>query len=91
MKILIRFILQVDLDISLTSKRQYRSDCFRKNVQEKITAVGNSSLQGAKKSLETDDAKARWESLVRHSEEIELASSKEFQELYMEHMLFPEE
>ena len=59
--------------------------------KEKITAVGNSSLQGAKKSLETDDAKARWESLVRHSEEIELASSKEFQELYMEHMLFPEE
>ena len=91
MKILIRFILQVDLDISLTSKRQYRSDCFRKNVRKKSRQSETVPLQGAKKSLETDDAKARWESLVRHSEEIELASSKEFQELYMEHMLFPEE
>ena len=62
-----------------------------KECKEKITAVGNSSLQGAIRSFEVDDAKTRWENLVACSEEIELASSKEFQEFYMEHMLFPGE
>lgn len=62
---------------------------FPKECEDKIIAVGNSSLNGAVKSLWAEDAKTIWTELVEHSDEVELSADKDFQEFYMEHMLFP--
>ena len=56
----------------------------------KMKAVGNSSLGGALAALLEDDALLKMEQIAKASEEVSLASSKEFNEFYMEYMMFEE-
>ena len=56
--------------------------------EEKITAVGNTSLKGARKSLTESSAFSAMQHLKDHAEEVSLSDDKLFQTLYMEHMFF---
>lgn len=58
---------------------------------DRIEAVGNSSLAGAVKYAVASDGKDRLRTLIEVSEEISLSSDKDFNELYMEHMMFGNE
>jgi len=55
---------------------------------EKTIAAGNTSLNGAIKYILQENAKEKCHEIVNISEEISLATDKEFQEFYMEYMLF---
>ena len=63
---------------------------FPEELQDKIMAVGNSSLSGAAKAL-TETSQSRIKEIVDASEEISLSNDKRFQEYYMEYMMFGEE
>lgn len=52
------------------------------------TAIGNSSLAGAACYLTSTEAESRLKRLVEISAEIELASDRDFNELYMRYMFF---
>lgn len=56
--------------------------------KEKIVQVGNSALQGAVSTLLNEDCITEMEKLVACSDELSLASNKEFSEMYMENMFF---
>ncbi len=59
-----------------------------KELRSRITAAGNSSLEGAKKlAMESSLAKS-FRHAVRISEEIVLSNQKMFQELYVKYMYF---
>jgi len=55
-----------------------------------VTAVGNASLAGAARCALSRRDFARADELARRMEYVELSSSPEFQERYIERMLFPE-
>lgn len=56
--------------------------------QERIVAVGNSSLSGACKYLKDENGDKTIEKQVSISEEINLSADKEFNEFYMNEMFF---
>lgn len=56
--------------------------------KEKMKAIGNSSLKGSILYLTEKDAKARMEKIVETAEEVQLASSREFNDFYMQYMYF---
>lgn len=58
---------------------------------DRIEAVGNSSLAGAVRYAGDTAGKERLLKLTAVSEEISLSSDKDFNELYMEHMMFGNE
>lgn len=58
---------------------------------DRIEAVGNSSLAGAVEYLQDKLSRERVERLVKISGEINLSSDKDFNEFYMDSMLFGEE
>ena len=60
-------------------------------LKEKIEAVGNSSLAGAVKYLKDEKSEETLRHLVEISEEIGLSSDKDFNEFYMDAMMFGEE
>ena len=51
-------------------------------------AIGNSSLAGAVKYLREQDGRQTLEKIVAVSEEISLSADKDFNEFYIEHMMF---
>lgn len=55
---------------------------------DKTVAVGNSSLSGAVKYLQQEDAALRLDALIASSEEIELSSDRDFNAFYTEYMFF---
>lgn len=55
---------------------------------DRIEAVGNSSLAGTIRYLQNADAKTELEKLAEISEEINLSADKDFNDFYMEHMMF---
>lgn len=57
-------------------------------LQEKIIAVGNSSLGGAVAWLTEANAPQRLQSIIDRSEEIELSSDKDFNQFYTDYMFF---
>lgn len=57
-------------------------------LRDKVHAVGNSSLQGAVGYLTKTAAPERLAQIIAVSEEVALAMDKDFNELYMEHMMF---
>lgn len=59
--------------------------------RERIEAVGNSSLAGAAKYLKDESGDEVLERLTAVSEEINLSSDKDFNEFYMDSMMFEEE
>lgn len=59
-----------------------------KQFDEKIEAVGNSSLSGAIEYLLDPNAKDRTEKLIKISKEIQLSSDKDFNEYYIDNMFF---
>lgn len=61
---------------------------FPEEWKTKTTAIGNSSLAGAACYLTSTEAESRLKRLVEISAEIELASDKDFNELYMRYMFF---
>ena len=61
---------------------------FPAECEEKIEAVGNTSLRGAVRYLLNPQGKEETERLVKIAEEVRLSDCREFQELYMEHMCF---
>lgn len=56
--------------------------------KEKMKAIGNSSLKGSILYLKEKDAKARMEKIVETAEEVQLASSRKFNDFYMHYMYF---
>jgi uncharacterized 2Fe-2S/4Fe-4S cluster protein (DUF4445 family) len=54
----------------------------------KTTAVGNAALSGAVALALEGDRLQETERICQYAEEISLASDRDFQELYMEYMLF---
>ncbi len=58
---------------------------------DRIEAVGNSSLAGAVRYAGDPAGKGKLQKLTAVSEEISLSSDKDFNELYMEHMMFGNE
>lgn len=59
-----------------------------KALSGKIKAIGNSSLAGAQKYLTYTDSKQRIEKILSISDEVNLSSDKNFNELYIRHMYF---
>ena len=57
----------------------------------KMKAVGNTSLGGAMAGLLGAQSVAEMEQIVAKSEEVNLAMSKEFNDFYMDYMIFEEE
>jgi uncharacterized 2Fe-2S/4Fe-4S cluster protein (DUF4445 family) len=57
-------------------------------LHDKISAVGNSSLGGAVVYLTEEDAPQRIEHIVELSEEISLATDKDFNQFYTDYMFF---
>lgn len=57
-------------------------------LKGKVQAVGNSSLSGARDALLLEDAPKRLQHICALAEEVNLSMDKEFQELYVEHMMF---
>lgn len=55
----------------------------------KVTAIGNAALSGAKMLALNQEELYKSESIVRQIEYIDLASMEEFQETFVENMLFP--
>lgn len=58
---------------------------------DKIETVGNSSLAGARQYLRDADGEERLSRIVETSEEIGLSADKDFNEFYMDGMMFGEE
>ncbi len=58
------------------------------DLLERTVAVGNSSLGGCMDFLTDENAKARIEKIIEVSEEIPLASDKDFNNFYTEYMFF---
>lgn len=56
----------------------------------KMKAVGNTSLGGALAGLLEESALCKMEQIANSSKEVNLATTKEFSEFYMEYMLFEE-
>ena len=61
---------------------------FPKLCEEKLRAIGNSSLQGAIQYLLERDAKENIENIRKCSKEISLALCEKFQDSYIENMYF---
>ena len=61
-----------------------------KELLPKMQAVGNSSLGGAMAGLLGEQAVDEMEQIVAKSEEVSLAMSKEFNDFYMDYMMFEE-
>ena len=63
---------------------------FPKACKNKLKAIGNSSLKGNLIYLTEKDAKERMRKITQSSEEVSLAASSTFYELYLQHMYFLE-
>ena len=61
-----------------------------KELLPKMQAVGNSSLGGAMAGLLGAQAVEEMKQIVAKSEEVSLAMSKEFNDFYMDYMMFEE-
>ncbi len=61
---------------------------FPAECEEKIKAVGNTSLKGAARYLLDPLAEGETKRIVETAKEVALSDSKEFQEFYMEYMYF---
>lgn len=59
-----------------------------KELLGKIEAVGNSALGGAKEAVLQEGAKEKLEQLCRISQEVSLSADKDFNNFYMEYMMF---
>lgn len=59
---------------------------FPKGLQDKIVAVGNTSLQGAFLDLTEPEAQAREAALIAVAEDFPLSMDDDFNELYMKYM-----
>lgn len=59
-----------------------------KELEGKTTAVGNSSLSGARLYLAQKDAAKRLHQIIASSSEVELSSDKDFNQFYTEYMFF---
>lgn len=57
-------------------------------LEGKTTAVGNSSLSGARRYLTREDAANRLHQIIASSSEVELSSDKDFNRFYTEYMFF---
>lgn len=73
--------------VKLNSKKAIAIGLLPKEFDSKIEAVGNSSLQGAIKIL-LEGAFEELEKIVLKTEEINLATEKDFNQLYLENMYF---
>lgn len=61
---------------------------FPKELQGRISAVGNTSLRGAYLDITEPEAKAREEALIAVAKDFPLALDDDFNELYMKYMYF---
>ena len=59
--------------------------------RQRIQYIGNASLNGAKWALASSDARHRAEELARQAEPVELSQATNFQTLFAESMIFPED
>ena len=73
---------------TLNVQNACRMGLFPKLCEEKLRAIGNSSLQGAIQYLLERDAKENIENIRKCSKEISLALCEKFQDSYIENMYF---
>ena len=59
-----------------------------RELSDKVEAVGNSSLSGARDALLLKDATEQLNKLCQIAEEVNLSTDKKFNEFYMEYMMF---
>ncbi len=64
---------------------------FPADLQDKMKAVGNTSLEGAKLYGLEQYSKEEMEEIREKAEEVSLGNSKEFQDFYMDYMMFEED
>ena len=72
----------------LDSEKAILIGLLPKEFRGKLVPVGNSALAGAVKYGRDDRGEERIQRIIEVSEEISLAADKDFQEIYMEEMLF---
>lgn len=61
-----------------------------KELEEKVVAVGNTSLAGAVLYATNSSLGLQFEAVAKTAKEISLAENRAFNDLYMEYMFFPE-
>ena len=61
---------------------------FPAECEDKLEAVGNTSLKGAVKYLLHPGAEEEIGRIIENTREVSLSDSKEFQEFYMDYMYF---
>lgn len=76
------------MGFSLEKEAAVRIGLLPEELQEKITAVGNSSLAGAVLALQETDWQEQVELLRKNSQEIVLANETKFNEYYVKYMMF---
>ena len=75
--------------VKLDCEKAIQIGMIPEEFEDKISAVGNSSLGGAVKCLLSEDVGLkRCALMVENSDEINLSSDKDFNNFYMEHMYF---
>ncbi len=74
--------------LKLDCRKAIRIGLLPASFEGKITAIGNSSLGGAAKSLLERNAWEKISLIARETKEIPLASDKDFNRFYMEYMYF---
>lgn len=72
----------------LNLEKAVRIGMFPEEFLGKMKAIGNSSLSGAIKYLVDEKAVEKTQKIIDISHEISLASDKNFNDFYMEHMFF---
>ncbi|MBS6398035.1 MAG: DUF4445 domain-containing protein [Clostridiales bacterium] len=75
----------------LDLEKAFVTGLFPEAFRGKIRTVGNSALSGCVRYLTDPEGRERMEQIRKLCRETDLSSSAEFQEFYMEHMLFGEE
>ncbi len=79
------FGYHIDLDKAI------KTGLLDEALRDRIIAVGNSSLAGAVLSLSDENEKKQLEKICDISEEISLSDDRDFQEFYMDYMMFEDE
>lgn len=76
------------MGFSLKKEAAVQIGLLPEELQEKITAVGNSALAGAVLALNEADWQEKFEQLKEHAQEMILANEKQFNEYYIKYMMF---
>ena len=86
-----RIYLAGGFGFKLDTEKAIAIGMLPEDFRGRIEAVGNSALAGALQYLKDEDAKERMKKIISVSEEIGLSMDEDFNELYMNSMMFGDE